>query len=448
MSLKVVPNVTDYDPGAFTPQGAVGLGTTVAAGDITGTHGVPLVSGIGGIAVTGTPAAGKAIVASSGAAIGWAAVLTDPMTTRGDLIDRNASNVTARLAIGAAGKILSSDGTDVSWGNGPMTTQDDLIYGGASGTPTRLGKGTDGQVLTVDPSTHHLLWATPSSGFSNPMTTKGDIIVGDTGGSPIRKAVGSDTQVLTADSASTGGIKWAAGGGGGSSDAILGQSGVGGARISGLQGSPDKDVAGTNDDEFNTTTGSGSTPPGWTITANTPTTLDVNTTALGHLYIKAPTPGANDKFYGLYKAAPSIPYTMTAQISGHDLAEGANNAGVCMAVSDSSTLNGKTVMIEVYSGTPGIASASYTALVPGGGGNATGGAGLNGPTARRFAYPFYLRAIVHAANNIDLQISRSGYIWEPLTTGTAYLAAATYVFIGVNTDGQIVNAVFDWVRFT
>lgn len=98
--------------------------------------------------------------------------MSDPMTTRGDIIIRDASNVTARLGIGTSGKVLSSDGTDISW-------------------------------------------QTPSSGFSNPMTTKGDLIVGDTGGSPIRKAVGTDTHVLTADSTATGGIKWAAAGGGG-----------------------------------------------------------------------------------------------------------------------------------------------------------------------------------------------------------------------------------------
>lgn len=46
----------------------------------------------------------------------------------------------------------------------PMTTQDDLIVGGASGVPARLAKGSDGQVLTVDPTTHHLIWATPSGG--------------------------------------------------------------------------------------------------------------------------------------------------------------------------------------------------------------------------------------------------------------------------------------------
>ena len=97
--------------------------------------------------------------------------LSDPMTTRGDIIIRDSSNVTARLGKGAAGTILTSDGTDVAWGNGPMTTQDDLIVGGASGVPTRLGKGSDSQVLTVDPTTHHLVWATPTGG-SGTITTK------------------------------------------------------------------------------------------------------------------------------------------------------------------------------------------------------------------------------------------------------------------------------------
>jgi hypothetical protein len=49
--------------------------------------------------------------------------LTDPMTTRGDIIYRNSSNATARLAVGGAGQALTSDGTDASWttlaGGGP-----------------------------------------------------------------------------------------------------------------------------------------------------------------------------------------------------------------------------------------------------------------------------------------------------------------------------------------
>ena len=42
------------------------------------------------------------------------AALTDPTTTRGDLITRDASSL-ARIAIGATKKVLQSDGTDPAW---------------------------------------------------------------------------------------------------------------------------------------------------------------------------------------------------------------------------------------------------------------------------------------------------------------------------------------------
>jgi hypothetical protein len=94
----------------------------------------------------------------------------------------------------------------------PMTTQDDVIVGGTSGAPGRLAKGSDGQVLTVSPSTHHLVWATPSSGFSDPMTTRGDVIVRNASNATARLGRGSAGTVLTSDGTDVG---WAAAGGGG-----------------------------------------------------------------------------------------------------------------------------------------------------------------------------------------------------------------------------------------
>ena len=47
--------------------------------------------------------------------------MSDPMTTRGDMIFKNSSNVTARLPIGGASTFLSSDGTDVSWSTIPQS---------------------------------------------------------------------------------------------------------------------------------------------------------------------------------------------------------------------------------------------------------------------------------------------------------------------------------------
>ena len=73
---------------------------------------------------------------SSNAIVGpFAAGISDPMTTRGDIIVRNSSNVTARLAIGTSGKVLSSDGTDVSWqtaGAGAMTRIQQIVSTGSS----------------------------------------------------------------------------------------------------------------------------------------------------------------------------------------------------------------------------------------------------------------------------------------------------------------------------
>lgn len=69
----------------------------------------------------------------------------------------------------AAGKFLKADGTwAVPSGSGmsnPMTTKGDIIAGGTSGAANRLGVGSDGQVLTADSTqTLGVKWATPSSG--------------------------------------------------------------------------------------------------------------------------------------------------------------------------------------------------------------------------------------------------------------------------------------------
>jgi hypothetical protein len=41
--------------------------------------------------------------------------LDDPMTTRGDIVYRDSTNTTERLALGTDGQVLQSDGTDLAW---------------------------------------------------------------------------------------------------------------------------------------------------------------------------------------------------------------------------------------------------------------------------------------------------------------------------------------------
>ena len=70
---------------------------------------------------------------------------SDPMTTRGDVIYRNSSNITDRLAVGSSTYVLTSDGVDVSW-SAPV-----------GGTPTRQTLLTND--ATLDFTTASGTWA-------------------------------------------------------------------------------------------------------------------------------------------------------------------------------------------------------------------------------------------------------------------------------------------------
>lgn len=89
-----------------------------------------------------------------------------PMTTRGDLITRGASN-NARLAIGSANNILKSDGTDPSWTtisailDSISSTQGAIIYRGASAW-SALTPGTSGYLLQTQGAGANPQWASVS----------------------------------------------------------------------------------------------------------------------------------------------------------------------------------------------------------------------------------------------------------------------------------------------
>lgn len=86
--------------------------------------------------------------------------LADPMTTRGDIVVRGASGTT-RLALGALGKRLKSDGTDAVWGgHGAWETKaPDTVYQAA----------TDGFVTAYNDGASRVAGYSDSS---NPPTTK------------------------------------------------------------------------------------------------------------------------------------------------------------------------------------------------------------------------------------------------------------------------------------
>lgn len=126
-------------------------------------------------------------------------VLTNPMTTAGDMIDGGTGGVEQRLAIGTSGQVLTVSAGAPAWQTpafvNPMTTAGDIIDATTGGAPQRLAVGSNGQVLTV--VTGAPAWQTPAASFANPMTNAGDLIDGGTAGAAQRLGIGSTGNVLT-----------------------------------------------------------------------------------------------------------------------------------------------------------------------------------------------------------------------------------------------------------
>jgi len=71
------------------------------------------------------------------------------MTTRGDIIVRNAANATDRLALGSNGTVAGASGVDVGYFT-PPAFEFDYIEKGSSVSPTATTEGTADVVLTAN----------------------------------------------------------------------------------------------------------------------------------------------------------------------------------------------------------------------------------------------------------------------------------------------------------
>ena len=171
---------------------------------ITGsTGGAPIRLGIGGTNQVLTVVGGVPAWANSPAGF------SNPMTGTGDLITSTAGGTPVRLPAGTNGQALVIASGTPAWTSSvlvnPMTSLGDLITGAVGGAPQRIPAGPPGYVLTM--ASGLPAWQPSTSGFSNPMTTSGDLITATAGGSAIRLPVGSNNQVLTV----VGGVpNWAA----------------------------------------------------------------------------------------------------------------------------------------------------------------------------------------------------------------------------------------------
>jgi hypothetical protein len=153
----------------ITGGGDLSADRTIAISNFTGDSGSGGAKGAVPAPAAGDAAAGKFLKADGT----WAtAGSSSPLSTKGDIYTHDSS-VDARLAVGSNGQALVADSTQttgVKWKSlaesditnlttdlaakltNPMTTKGDVIYGDTSGVPTRLAAGTTGYVLTSNGS--------------------------------------------------------------------------------------------------------------------------------------------------------------------------------------------------------------------------------------------------------------------------------------------------------
>lgn len=131
----------------------------------------------------------------------------DVLTTRGDIVVRNASNVTARLAAGSANSVLKSDGSDVAYGTiATANIADDAV------TSAKIADDAITSALIADDAV--VAAAIADNAVATAMIqddavtlakmapgTDGNLISYDASGNPVAVATGSSGQVLTSQGA-------------------------------------------------------------------------------------------------------------------------------------------------------------------------------------------------------------------------------------------------------
>ena len=135
-----------------------------------------------------------------------------PITSQGDLILGSGTNTATRLAIGANGYVLTSNGTTASWAasTGGVTS---FTAGTTGFTPNTTSTGAITLAGTLNIANGGTGQTTATAAFNalSPVTSTGDLIIGNGTNSSTRLAIGTNGYVLTSNGTTA---TWAASSGG------------------------------------------------------------------------------------------------------------------------------------------------------------------------------------------------------------------------------------------
>lgn len=222
---------------------------------------------------------------------------------------------------------------------------------------------------------------------------------------------------------------------------VVGQGGEGDTDIANrvvipyLTVHPDIRVAGTNDDEFDATLS------GWTTLGSLNTSVS-NSDLKSHYHIARTTGGlAVD---GIYKACPSIPFTMTAKLSAHVMTTNYQSIGILIAEATPGKINGfslihdSTQTMGAYLGHSAWTDRTHFGSV------------TNDRSVVRGMLPIYLRIVVHSSTNVDYAFSYDGLLYTTVASGNnpSFTVGAVGLWVTSFSGSASEEGYFDWIRFT
>jgi hypothetical protein len=239
---------------------------------------------------------------------------------------------------------------------------------------------------------------------------KGDLIVGTAPDTAAILTAGTNGKVLTADDGETTGLKWAVG-----------------AAIWTPDTPPTSPHA--DDDEFDALAG-------WTTLGSLDTLNVSDFTSKVHIVKNT----SGSRIDGIYKAAPSVPFTVTCRISDALYELNYDYYGI-MLLDDTPTA-------LFTGGFFYVGGERYWGHYPWSN-NTSRGAGSEqssvGPQVRN-----YIRMVVTSSTSVNLQASLGGLVWETFGTGVnpGLTVAKVGLFASGNGGSVKAEAAFDWIRFT
>jgi hypothetical protein len=323
------------------------------------------------------------------------------------LVNGTGGSVTARLNVkgtAAANAILPAitilasgfaifgdDGWKVYNDQGQLLSAGATGATGSAGTGIPVGGATAQRLAKIDATDYNTEWVTPADAISE-ITT-------------IPTAEMDDTLVLAPDGA--GGVEFRAEAGGGG-------------------GAP----GGPNDDEGTATWSSTSGGNGWSALGSLDA-ADSNTKALDHIWVRAPLDSSGSNYYGLYKACPTIPFTMTARLTDvvHDPG-GYTRFGIAVSTATASS-----------------ASMCYIGSLWNGSAFQLEAAGLS--TLNVTAPPVLLRLVVHSSSSVDVYYSFGGALWTLVgNTNPGFTVGSVVLFVRQQNTSTKGEGAWDWIRFT